>query len=118
MAQPSKPVPQEPPKLWAAISISYPVFDPETWTIDRPKVHLGLVNDGTQALETGLRESVLLVNGQPRRGEAWDAALKKGLSGITKERLSPGDLKLPHCSQTSEFVHGKKNQRSTYFVYL
>ena len=81
----------EGPKLWSAISISHAVFDPDAFTIDRPKVHLGLVNDGTQVLETGLRESVLVVDGQPRRGSAWDAALKEGLRGDTWEKLPPGE---------------------------
>jgi hypothetical protein len=89
--EPVNPGKAEGPKIWSAISISRPVFDPDTFTIDRPKVHLGLVNDGTQTLETGLRDSVLVVNGQPRRGEAWDAALKAGLRGDTWEKLAPGE---------------------------
>jgi hypothetical protein len=88
--EPVKPAKAEAPKLWAAISISRPVFDPEAYTADRPKIHLGLVNDGTRTLETGLRESVLVVNGQLRRGEAWEAALKDGLRGDTWEKLPPG----------------------------
>jgi hypothetical protein len=86
-----KPGADEPGKLWAAIGISKSVFDPETWTIDRPKVHLILVNDRTHAIETGVRESVLVVNGKPRPGEAWDAALEKGLGGNTSEKLRPGE---------------------------
>jgi hypothetical protein len=91
--EPVKPIKENGPKLWSAISIKPPVFDPEMFTIDRPKVriYLGLVNDGTRTLETGLRESVLVVNGQPRRGEAWEAALKEGLRGDTPEKLSPGE---------------------------
>jgi hypothetical protein len=75
------------------------VFDPHTFNVDRPKVriHLGLVNDGKQVLETGLRESVLVVNGQPRRGAAWDAALKDGLRGNTWEKLPPAEHTVVAC---------------------
>jgi hypothetical protein len=98
-AQPVKPVP-EGPKLWSAIGISPPVLDPDTITIDSPKVqiYLGLVNDGTQALETGLRESVLVVNGKPLQGKAWDAALKAGLRGDTWKKLPPGEHTVVACS--------------------
>jgi hypothetical protein len=97
--EPVKPDPEE-PKLWSAISISRPVFDPYTFNVDRPKVriHLGLVNDGKQVLETGLRESVLVVDGQPRRSAAWDAALKDGLRGNMWEKLPPGEHTVVACS--------------------
>jgi hypothetical protein len=90
LGEPVKPGKAVGPKLWSAISISCAVYDPETFSVDRPKVHLGLVNDGTQALETGLRDSVLVIDGLPRRGAAWDAALKEGLRGDAWEKLPPG----------------------------
>jgi hypothetical protein len=87
--EPVKPGKEEDPKLWAAVSIKPLVFDPYTFTFDRPKIHLGLVNDSTQVLETGLRESVLVVNGQPVRGATWDAALKACLRGDAWEKVAP-----------------------------
>jgi hypothetical protein len=89
--EPVKPDKEEDPKLWAAVSIKPLVFDPYTFTFDRPKIHLGLVNDGNQILETGLRESVLVVNGQPVRGAAWDAALKAGLRGDAWQKVAPSE---------------------------
>lgn len=92
-----KPAAEEQPKLWVAVSMSHSVYDPYTFNIKGPEIHLGLVNDGTQTVETGLRESVLIVNGKPLTGDKWEAALKECLKGDTWEKLRPGDHTVVVC---------------------
>jgi hypothetical protein len=111
--EPVKLVKADDPKLWAAVSVKPPVFDPYTFTFDRPRMHLGLVNDGTQVLETGLRESVLVVNGQPQRGDKWDTALMECLRGRAWEKLQPGEHTEVICS-LDEIITGPGTYRVSW----
>jgi hypothetical protein len=110
-SEPINPGPQEEAKLWSAASIMPPVFDPYTFNIKCPEIHLGLVNDGTQVLGSGLRESVLIVNGQPLRSEKWDSELKHCLRGDKWEKLQPGDHTVVVCS-----LHGMFKEPGVYRV--
>src|SRR5438309_939361 len=92
-----KPSVQDEPKLWAAASIDRTVFDPYTFNVGGPDIHLGLVNDDTRVRETGLRESVLMVNGRPIQSERWDMTLKQRLRGDTWEKLRPGEYTVVSC---------------------
>jgi hypothetical protein len=104
-----KPAAKETSKLWSAVSMSHSVFDPFTFNVSGPEIHLGLVNDGTQTVETGLRDSVLIVNGKSLSGEKWEAALKECLTGDAWERLRPNEHTVVVCP-----LQGLVDQPGTY----
>src|SRR5262245_21804402 len=55
--------------LWAAISVSHPVFDPEVRSQDPFLLHLALVNDVDKTIDPELDSSQLIVNGKEVGGD-------------------------------------------------
>jgi hypothetical protein len=102
-------------KLWAAIAVNRPVYDPDVISHVRLQMHFALVNEGDQTVETGADESQLIVNGKAMDSREWLTAnharvgvgrirppgsaspfdllqsASPGLRGHGWERLSPGE---------------------------
>jgi hypothetical protein len=84
--------------LWAAISVSHPVFDAELWSQDPFLLHLALVNDGDKTIDPELRSSRLLVNGRDL-GDDWSFQMRNGIRDGRFEALPAGD----HLAMTISF---------------
>ena len=76
------------PKLWAAISVSHPVFDKGV-TGDPFMIHFALVNDGDKTINPDVESSRLLVNGKDLKG--WDFIIANGIRDDSWYALPPGD---------------------------
>lgn len=85
-------------RLWAAISVSHPVFDAEVASEDPFLLHLALVNDGEKTIDPELAASQLIVNGK-EVGDDWSRTIGNGLRDDRFEALPPGD----HLAMTISF---------------
>lgn len=76
--------------LWAAISVSHPVFDADVISEDPFLIHLALVNDGDKIIDPELESSQLLVNGK-ELGADWSFTISIGPRDHRFQALPPGD---------------------------
>lgn len=82
-------IPVEKP-LWAAISVSDPVFDADVQSLDSFSLRLGLVNDSARTIDPELRASQLIVNGK-ELGDDWTFTMGNGIRDQRYSALPAGD---------------------------
>ncbi len=82
--------PEATKKLWAAISVSHPVYVPrEQGELGDPfMIRFGLVNDGNQVVDPDLDASQLLINGKPL--PEWRVIIGNGPEPKNRHALPPG----------------------------
>ena len=78
---------QSRPHLWAAISVSEPLFH-EGWTKDL-LIHFTVVNDGGEAVNPKLTASHIIINGEELKDTAF--ILGNGPRDARWDSLPPGD---------------------------
>jgi hypothetical protein len=78
---------QETPKLWAAISVSDPLFE-EGWTKEL-MIHFTLVNDGTTTIDPKVGTWKLVVNGEESADSGF--IFGNGIRDTRWEALPTGD---------------------------
>lgn len=87
---PEKSSPQvKKPNLWAALSVSQPLFD---WSVMKPqdfRVFFSLVNDGDKTVAPAIEKSRLIVNGKELAD--WDGVSVRGPRADTWDSLPPKD---------------------------
>lgn len=78
---------QETPRLWAAISVSDPVFE-EGWTKDL-MIHFALVNDGAATIDPKVGTWKLVINGEELADSGF--IFGNGIRDARWEALPAGD---------------------------
>jgi hypothetical protein len=96
--------------LWAAISVSHPVFDAEVWSQRPFLLHLALVNDGEKIIDPELDSSQLIVNGK-EVGDDWTITIGNGPRDDRIEALPPGD----HLEMTISFGRDFREALARHF---
>src|SRR4051794_16121146 len=71
-------------KLWAAIGVNHPVYDPGVYSQGKFMVFFGLVNDGNKTIDPKVGDSVLYVNGKIL--DNWDITINNGPRDDESER--------------------------------
>ncbi len=75
-------------KLWAAVSVSCPVFE-EDQVKDALHLTFALVNDGKKVIAPDLKSSTLLINGKELT--TWSHQILQGPQNVNTEQIPPGD---------------------------
>jgi hypothetical protein len=79
---------QERPKVWAALSVSRPLF--RAGSTKELLIHFTLVNDGTKPIEPKIESSKIIINGKELGNSAL--ILGNGPRDARWDALPPGDV--------------------------
>lgn len=78
---------QQSTNLWAAISVSDPLFQ-ESWTKDL-MIHFTLVNDGSEIIDPKIESSKIIINGEELENSGF--IFGNGIRSKNWNALAPGD---------------------------
>ena len=88
MDTPAKKSPDSEAKLWAATSVSKPIFQ-EGEVTKTLQIHFALVNEGKKVVDPEIRSSHLFVNGKELKD--WDFIIAGGIRDDRFKALPPAD---------------------------